>query len=287
LVAIIDKNADKAFGAGNKWRCLAYTDWQSIPSQTDIIIIATPTDTHYDILKFIPQLEPKIVIAEKPFTHNYKHAKIISELYQRSDIPLAINYTRRYVPTYMKVKKMIQDERFGKSTSCQLIYNRGLKREGSHAINLFNYFFGKFKKGYVLRSTSELICDYSKNDPTFAVCLSYEKCPYVFMFPSDGRNFSIFEINIMFEKGQIKFSDHGTKINIYKLKEEEIYDRANTLSDIGNRYDTRLTEGLTYLINNVVDLLDGKSSELLNEKLLCTDKDALAVHEVLTNLGVL
>jgi predicted dehydrogenase len=273
LMGIVDSDEDKAMMAASKWGCDCLSNLNDIPDMTDIIIVATPTETHYDILHRVVQFEPRIVIAEKPVTYNKHQAQIVRDLYERSQIPIAVNYTRRYVPEYAQVRDMIKNERFGKAVSCQFYYTRGLKRDGSHAIDLFNYFFGEFKRGQIFKN--HCIHDFSKHDPTFAAYFSYEKCPHIFMFPHDGRNFAIFEMSILFEKGRITFEDHGLRICLYDLTVETVYDQTKILNTSPSKIcNTQLPTGLAYLINNVVNFLDKKVG------LFCTIDDALSCHYI-------
>ena len=69
---------------------------------------------------------------------------IIKKLKDRN-IPVSVNYTRRFVKEYSNIKKKLSEE---KIFSCVCYYDRGLLRDGSHAIDMFNYFFGKIQNGF-------------------------------------------------------------------------------------------------------------------------------------------
>ena len=67
--------------AAKKWDTKAY-DYKSeetytLFDKTDIIIIATPTNTHYRISNLLIKHKPKLVICEKPFCSNIKEQKFI------------------------------------------------------------------------------------------------------------------------------------------------------------------------------------------------------------------
>jgi predicted dehydrogenase len=282
LIGIVDTYKEKANLAADKWNCIGLTDLLELPFFIDIIIVATPTEKHAETLSYLLQLSPRLVIAEKPFTENGRDAKMISGLYEKENIPIAINYIRRYVPEYVQIKKIIDEKQFGKVLNCFLLYTRGLKREASHAIDLFNYFFGDFIDGSIINDNS--IDDYSSKDRTYAAYLSYDCCRHIFMFPCDGRQFAIFEMDLIFERGRIKLTNHGIMKKYYKTKKEEIYDDTNILDPLPYySCKTHLTEGLTLLLDNVVDFLDDENH---SGSLLCSDKDALKVHEIYEKLGV-
>ena len=216
-------------------------------------------------------------MAEKPFTDNSEQAKEVIEAYEKADIPLMVDYIRRFDPTVQKVKDIIETRSMGRMQNCRVIYNRGLKREGSHAIDLMNYFFGEYWRGHII-DMQHLIIDYSENDPTRAVYLEYENCPHVFLTPVDGRQFSIFEVDILLEGGRIIFYEHGLKCAIFKTMPEPVYGDYETLCYSPTTRETGLNRALWNLVDNAVAHLDE------GEALLCSGQDALKVHEVLERL---
>ena len=75
--------------------------------------------------------------------------------------------------------------------------------------------------------------------------------------------------------------DHGLKMEMYEPTAEPIYGDYLTMpSKPIYIYETGLNRALLYLIDNVVNCLDGK------EELICTGEDAVKVHEVYEYLGV-
>lgn len=282
LVAIIDTDIDKAKQAAGKWNTkwyeLYYDQVQTL--WPDIVIIATPTETHHKILLQTPHYNPKLVICEKPFTDNIRQAKEVIDAYKAANIPLMVNYTRRFDPAVQTVKEMIEQEKVGKAQNCRIVYNRGLRRDGSHAIDLLNYFFGECAGGH-LEQPGYSFNDYSKEDPTYAVYLGYERCPHVALSPTDGRHYSIFEVDILMEKARFTFVDHGLRCNTYPLKDSVYGDYKDLCYKLIATRETGLNVALYNLVENAVDYLEKRT-----KKLFCTGNDALKVHEVYDLLGV-
>ncbi len=281
LIAVVDTNKEKAKEVAKKWDTHWYT---SIPELyydqgvwPDIIVVATPTETHQTILMQIQHYSPGLVICEKPFTDSIQQARDIIEAYEKANIPLMVDYIRRFDPTVQKVKDTIETRSMGKAQSCRVIYNRGLKREGSHAIDLCNYLFGKCWEGFIV-DAHHLLTDYSEADPTYAVHLEYESCPHVFLTPADGRQFSIFEVDILLEGGRIIFYEHGLKCAVFKVMPEPVYGDYETLCYSPTTRETGLNRALWNLVDNAVAHLDE------GEALLCSGGEALRVHEVLERL---
>lgn len=284
LIGVIDNDWSKALKAGNKWNTGRSNHISSLRDSwsPDIVIVATPTETHHKVLiDLIDYHYPKLVIAEKPFCAAQIEAQGIVDYYKNADIPLAINYMRRYEMAHQTIKKWIDEDKLGKAFHCKITYTRGIRREASHAIDLMNWWFGKC---LIAQTTTDKygIDDYSKEDLTKAAAFTYEKCPHVFLCPVDGRKYSIFEIDMLFEKARIRFVDHGIRMEFYEPIPEPIYGDYMTMpSEVSWAYGkTGLTRGLTSLLDNAINFLDS------GEELKCTGEDALKVHEVFECLEV-
>jgi predicted dehydrogenase len=274
-IGFFDTDLGKALKANNKWNG-GYAARAILPSSDlDIVIVAAPTAVHYNILAEIARYKPGLVIAEKPFTTNWIDALNINTLYKSTGIPLLINYTRRFEPFHRRLKNDLDATQI---YHCKITYTRGFKREASHAIDLCSWWFGKYIGGDRIGGS---INDYSDNDLSFTAHLSYEKCPSVFFTPVDSRKYSIFEIDIFTDKGRYTIVDNGRLIRIYQPTKETIYGDYNRMPTIPySTLQTDLTQSLTHLLQNAIDHLE-KSAELL-----CTGKEALAVHKIYKDLEI-
>jgi predicted dehydrogenase len=108
----------------------------------DVAVVATPDDTHYEILKTFAKYPIKLVICEKPLCCDLQEAREIVETYRAKNIPLMVNYTRRFTPKYQELKRFYDMGAYGKVLSANLVFNRGWIHSATHGIDLFNWFFG-------------------------------------------------------------------------------------------------------------------------------------------------
>lgn len=282
LTAVIDTDSKQLLKVKAKWNpktvVNSYNNLiMAMGKPPDIVIVSVPTDLHVDIFGdiFSSGQSPKMIIVEKPFGLNLYQANEMFEIATRHNIPIAVDYIRRYAVKYKEIKRQIDKGDFGKALNCRVLYTRGWKRESCHAIDLMHYFFGKCLHKEILPVTP--IHDYSKNDPTTSVFLKFEKCDNVVFQGCDGRNFGIFEIDLTFEKERIRLIDNGLYIEKYPISNENEWGHKSlsySLTDV-IRIETGLNIALYNLLDNVVNFLDNK------EELLCTSKDAINVHEVL------
>ena len=66
--------------------------------------ICTPTFCHYDHLKEIIELKPKLIFCEKPLTENFSTSQEITSLCKKENIILVVNFLRRWDP-FIKILK--------------------------------------------------------------------------------------------------------------------------------------------------------------------------------------
>jgi predicted dehydrogenase len=291
LIGIIDSNFEKAEQAGEKW----YTNycstidsqiWNSygIDNDVDIISVCVPTEYHKEVLIKILKINPKIVIAEKPFCSNSKEAQEVIDAYEKANIPIIINYPRRYVPEIQQLQIDIRNEYYGKIQSATFHMTRGLIHDGCHGLDLCRYLFGEYIEGQLFKNSS--IADRDENDPTYAAHLTFENCPHVFLSPCDGRLYKVFQLEIMTEKGKIVLSQHGMYIDFYPLIDEPIWGGFEILSkDLESRKQTQLNKSLEYLVaDSVIKLYCITTNQFRSEEIICTAQDALKVHKIIENL---
>ena len=276
LCGVVDINEEKAIQAANKWEVLRNTDTsQALQDwKPDIVSVCVPTECHYKTLFNLTTQKhvPKLVIVEKPFCENLNKAKRIAQLYKVRDIPILVNYTRRFSLEYLFLQQKVQKREMGEIYHARLLYGRGLLRDGCHGLDIFNWFLGRIS-GIIVRS---VIHDCLPNDPTISMFLAYEHCHDVQFVGVDSRQYGIFEMEFVTEKGIIKLTENGSWIHTYLPTNELIYGNYKVMPNIpyeGKKTD--LTNTLSRLMANAAGYL------LHNESLICTDEDALTVHETI------
>jgi len=283
LVAFIDSDFEKVKKAGEKWGIPSYRLYSNlsdmyVDQNPDIVICAVPTEQHANIFGQLHK-RCRIIIAEKPFCTYYVTAKRITDQYELDNIPIMVDYIRRFAKEYQKFKKLVDSGTFGSAINCRVLYTRGISHEACHAIDLMHYFFGKCLRVDKL-SRLEII-DRTSSDPTIPVSFAFEKCTSVIFQPCDGREYGIFEIDICFQKGRFRFIDNGLFLEYYPINEENEWGHKSLsykLTDV-IRQETWLNLALYNVIDNAVNFLDGTAN------LICTAKDALEVHKVLERIN--
>ena len=273
LASVMDIDHKIAKDAGDKWRCGYYTDFHQMirEQQPDILSICVPDELHYEYLIKCLDVQPKAVVAEKPLTLNIKETQTIVEKYQNANIPLFVNYSRRYSSFLQSLKCRIEKGDLGRILNTTFKYTKGILHNGSHAVDIANFLFGKFLSGKILNST----IDYSENDPTLSVILQYTKCPEVFFMACDERLYSVFEVDIMAEYGRIVFSQGVSRE--YDVRKSPVFKGYNDLVFVKEE-NTDENSAVFNLGVNVVQHLD------YGKKIICSGNDALLAQKICSEL---
>lgn len=289
LVGIIDVDEMKRDWAAEKWGVSAYdsidtllelSNKPAVKDGIDIFVVASPTFTHHHVIKeIIEKTKPKLIICEKPFCSSLeKSEKVFSDAFEL-EIPIAVNYLRRYSKAIQELRERLLSGFYGKIISASIVYTRGLIRDGSHAVDICRYFFGEFLQGIILNETDEEINDFSDEDLTYPVFLSYRNCKNIMFIPFDGRAYSVFDMEIYTEEGKITLTEHFETIKFYPKEKEKIYGNFQSLSYKCKTKETaNLKNSLVELYNNCIEYLESRVP------LICNGADGLEVHQIFKEL---
>jgi len=92
-------------------RCQCLKDYRGLKGKVDLVSIATPTSSHYEIAKFF--LKNKIpVLVEKPLTQDLKEAKKLIAMSKKNKTLLFVGHVERYNNAYLAIKKIIKNPLF-------------------------------------------------------------------------------------------------------------------------------------------------------------------------------
>ena len=172
----------------------------------DLLVIASDTHTHFDILKLgLIHNVPKIVI-EKPILMNISEVQKIKKLIKSSSSKIWINYERRFHSTYNDIHKIINEKSLGKPLYYNGYFitkygafhskkeNEGLLlHDTTHLLDIIQYFFGTIKTRRQIIS----------GDNIHNLYLLHKNKINGIILTIKNTDYFHFEIQIIFEKGRI------------------------------------------------------------------------------------
>lgn len=97
------------------YRCaeeMAFTE-SELDDKIDFVVISTPNESHYSAAKAFIELGIP-VLCEKPMTITIEDAKSLTELAEKMDCPVCINYSYSGYPMITQARHMIENNEIGK-----------------------------------------------------------------------------------------------------------------------------------------------------------------------------
>lgn len=230
----------------------------------DLVIISTPTNTHFEVLQRILNLAtPKIILCEKPLSYDLKESIAMVELCKDKSVDLYVNYMRRSEPGALNIKKRIEANITLGDFSGTAYYSNGFLNNGSHLYNLLEYWLGETVEFKVINKGQSTRI--SEADPD--VYVTFSKGSVVFQ--SVGSDFSHNTIELISSAGRLRY-DYGGHIitwtpveKRFELKEIQYLSLDSVLipSDM-NRYQFLVADQLS-------------NCKKCNKINLCTGEEAL------------
>lgn len=275
LVGIVDHDMDKAEQAANKWNTIPFDSIKIFynsflelykGASPDIVIVATNTNTHYDIIHQLIPYKPKVIICEKPFCSNLEQAHNISELCKDAGINLIVNYTRTFVPELKELSNDLKAGKYGEIYNFTLRYSRGLMREACHAFYWCLQTFGGLP--WEPDWHWSLFDSPMKGDQSPWMDFETKLCNAVSFIPI-GSAYSTYNADIYTEKGRIELLNNWKTIRFHELAKSTYGDYKATGLLFEDK-QTQLDQALTFLLDHAIKNIDSD---------LPVDTYALDVHK--------
>lgn len=104
----------------------------------ELVIVATPSDTHREICSFAGQ-KPYVkgILCEKPLASTVADCEAIVEAC--GEKALLVGHQRRYEESHQAIRDLVQDETFGRVESIRVIYGGDILNIGTHAVDTANF----------------------------------------------------------------------------------------------------------------------------------------------------
>ena len=250
LLGFYDIDFEKAEQSAQKWGCRAYDE----PVTADVIAICTPDDRHLESVSMAVSLHPKLIILEKPIARSLEDA--LGIIRTAGEIPVQVNFTRRFVQEFQELAVNVRE--FGAFLTGTGLYGKGFIHNGSHMIDLLRLLIGEIR---TIETLSEMF-DFYDDDATKTVRISFDKGGEFYMRGIDCRHYSIFELELCFEKARVRMLDSGKSIQIDRVMPSPQYSGYDILTP-AEQYSTGLSSAMLNLYKNAYEHLTHGSDLLL------------------------
>jgi predicted dehydrogenase len=220
LVAAADPDADRRAAFSKQWGVAAIyptVDAMLRSHGLDVLVVATPADTHEAVCTAGIAAGVRGVLCEKPLSGHAEGARRIVERCQASGVHLAVNFTRRWDATHQELAARVGAGAIGTLRGVSGLYTGTLRGNGSHLVDTVNMLTRRsdWTVGWTNRVDG-------KDDGAIAATLFAEDLVFHIM-PIDGAEYFVFEIQLVGTRGRARMLLGGNDVRIDHPRSSEQY----------------------------------------------------------------
>jgi predicted dehydrogenase len=239
----------------------------------EVVVIATPTDTHLAIIQdLLERHKPKIILCEKPLAYCEEDAKGIVDLCELKGVGLFINYIRRADPAVIEVKSRLLVGEIALPFKAVVWYSKGLIHNGSHFLDILIFWFGPVQSLKLIDRGRDL--GLQDAEPDFQV--EFE-CGTAVFCAANEDNFSHYTIEILARNGRLRYEQGGI-VNWQAAGQHPTLENYRQLQITAEVIDNDMSHYQYHVADQLSVALRG------NESTLCAGYDGLKVVTWLTSL---
>jgi predicted dehydrogenase len=272
IVAVCDPNTAALEKCKTRWNVpSAFTSVEDLlaTSKPEIVSICVPDREHAPVARLVLEApSTRCVILEKPLATTLQEALEIVEIAERREIPLLVNYTRRYCDSHRQLREFVQGSGLGKLISISGLYTKGIFHNGTHWIDLLHFLGEEFQTIHASGAV-----DFFGEDPTLSFSFQTRSGANGFLqgFPKDVC--TVFETEIRGELGRVRILDSGAEFEWWKIVESsdyaghKVFQRCNGISG-------GLANAILHLVDDAISCLEKHTQPI------CSGRDALRAMKV-------
>ena len=230
IISIVDKKKINLNSAKKIYPSVElYKDYKSAikSSFTDLVLVSTPTSTHYKIAKFALEND-RHVLVEKPLCLNFKDVKKLTKIAKEKNKFIFVDYPFLFSGTINFIKKIIQKRKYGKVLEIESFREQAPLRKDSnviwdlctHDISILNFLLKKMP--YKISTTKKRNLKNYPEDSAH-INLKYEDGLNVVIKNSWISPIKIRNFIIKFQRAILYCDENESlyKIKIYKKKSKK------------------------------------------------------------------
>jgi len=145
LLAIADFNEERLNQFGDEWEIAAEHRYGSADEMfekvnLDVVSVTTDNFHHHQPVIAAAEAGVKVIMVEKPLAISVEWGRKMVEACEANGARLLVDHTRRFLPHFQKLRKMIDDDAIGRIKT--ITYNgcRPLLHNGTHNVD-YTFFF--------------------------------------------------------------------------------------------------------------------------------------------------
>lgn len=277
LQMVSDISPARAETAARHWKTAqAGSVNELIEAKLDIVSLCTPVSERIGLIQLFSEKSPgTFLIIEKPLAETLNEAQQIAELCKTLQHEPLLNYSRRFTPGIQQLQDHIFNNTYGRLQSATGYYGNGFLNNGSHMIDLVSYLFGRPHEAGILGVIDDERID---QDATLSFFLKLASGARITVNGLDHRHYTVFELDLMFEKARVRLTDRAMTIQTSKVIDDPVYEGYRILEESKNE-STRYELSLARAVQEAVDIVHGQ-----RETPSCTPEQAVELTRLMENM---
>ncbi|AXA93489.1 hypothetical protein DPH57_21470 [Massilia sp. YMA4] len=271
LAAGVDGNPDSRATFTRHYGAPAYaTVEEALAAQVavDVLVIAVPTPAHGAVLRAVlAARQPRAVLCEKPLADSLDEARAMVAACAGRDVALYVNYMRRSDRAVIAVAERLRSGAITGPVKGVCWYSKGLRHNGSHFVNLLEYWLGPLA-GYQLIEAGRRWHD---DDAEPDVQLRFER-GNVTMLAAREEAFSHYTIELVAGNGRLRY-EQGGRLVLWQAAEAGALAGYRTLAPQAQELPTGMQRYQWHVADQLAAALAGQPH------VLCDGNAALATLE--------
>lgn len=240
----------------------------------DLLVVASPTDTHLEIIRSVFTIcTPKIILCEKPLGRDLLQAKEILKLCNQFKCQLYVNFFRASEPGVIEIKKRISDGKIQSPARGVVWYSKGIVNSGSHFIHLLCLLLGDVTSVRVL-NVGRLL---NGKDPEPDVDIEFANGRVTFL-NVHAENFFHNSLELVAVNGLLKYDFGGAKIRWFERMSDTLPHQNRNLSEVYEIIDGDFYRYQSHVVNALSCAINGDFANI------ATAAQVIHTHEVLQKI---
>lgn len=236
----------------------------------DVVAITVPTAEHFQTLKKVLELSsPKVILCEKPLSYDVTEAKEMIKLCKERNVELYVNFIRRADSAVKNIKQKFIKKEIEMPVKGVVWYSKGMMNNGSHFLDLLQYWLGEIISIKKIQDGRELAGD---EEPDFTINLQGGQVSF---HAAAEENFSHYTIELIAPNGRLRYDLGGQKVLWQPCEQSKVFEGYKYLAKKEIEIENCLSQIQWHVVDQIAMIINAEMNNEHNIS-LCSGKTALA-----------
>lgn len=232
--------------------------------QIDILVIATPTNFHFEHVMEGLSSNVKAVFCEKPLALNIEDGVKLVKKAKQVNKPLIVNYMRRWDTFYLECKKLLDSGELGRVETIVAYVDTALYMNSSHMLDMIIYFGGDIHSvvGFLDKLNRPRVVHGREDYGAIATVRHKNGITTFLKATGESQRNHFFELDFQCTKGRLRILDDDMKYEVYRFKDSPQHKGLCELALEYTRFNDNKNERVVEAYLDILNCLEHKKQPL-------------------------